>query len=322
MSLLKVNNLEVSFFTDAGEVKAVRGISFSLEKGKTLGLVGESGCGKTATALSLVRLVPYPGRIKGGEILYKGSDVLKLNEIEMRKIRGKEIAFVFQEPMSALNPVFTIGEQIAEAVMLHQGVDSKEALTKTADVLGRVGIAQTLRRMKDYPHQLSGGMRQRVLIAMALACNPALLIADEPTTALDVTIQAQIIELIGNLQKEMQMAMLLITHDLGIVAETVDEVAIMYSGKIVEIASCKELFLKPFHPYTQGLLDSLPRIEGSQRIPLKTIKGTVGQLINIPQGCSFYDRCPQAKDSCREQEPELIECRPGHRVACYLYDQD
>jgi len=321
MSLLEVNNLKVSFFTDAGEVQAVRGVSFSLEKGKTLGLVGESGCGKTATALSLVRLIPYPGRIKSGEILYQGSNILVCNEIKMRAMRGKEIAFIFQEPMSALNPVFTIGDQIAEAVVLHQGVRKDEALTRTIDMLERVGIAYPSRCIKDYPHQLSGGMRQRVLIAMALACNPKLLIADEPTTALDVTIQAQIMDLITGLQQEMQMAMLLITHDLGIVAETVDEVAIMYSGRIVEIASNEQIFKEPMHPYTVGLLESLPKIENGRKVPLKAIKGAVGQLINMIEGCSFYERCSQARDSCKRREPELIEYKPGHKVACYLYGE-
>ncbi len=260
--ILKIENLHTSFFTDSGEVKAVQGISLSLEQGKTLGLVGESGSGKTVTALSIIRLLPPLARILEGSIIYKGKDLLSLSEKEMRSIRGREIAFIFQEPMSALNPVFTIGEQIIEAIKLHKNLDTSEAVRETINLLNKVGITPAEERMKDYPHLLSGGMRQRVLIAMALACSPSLLIADEPTTALDVTIQAEILELIDNLKKENSLTMLLITHDLGIVAEYVDNVAIMQKGKIVEFAPVKDLFANPKHLYTKMLLNSIPKVEG------------------------------------------------------------
>ncbi|MEK7689061.1 MAG: ABC transporter ATP-binding protein [Deltaproteobacteria bacterium] len=314
--LLQVTNLHTSFFTDAGEVKAVRGVSFSIDKGKTLGLVGESGCGKSVTALSIMRLVSFPGKIVQGEIIYNGKNLLGLSEDEMRKIRGAEIAMVFQEPMTSLNPVLTIGNQISEAIILHQSLNKNEAMEKTIDVLRLVGIPSPEKRIKDYPHQLSGGMRQRAMIAMALSCNPSLLIADEPTTALDVTIQAQILELIQGLQKQFDMAMILITHDLGVVAETVDHVAVMYAGKIVEYTDTKTLFAEPLHPYTIGLLDSLPTIERTGGV-LKTIPGTVPGLLNLPPGCSFYDRCPKRDAICTEHEPELVEVKKGHFVACY-----
>jgi len=324
--LLKISNLHTSFFTDAGEVKAVRGVSFSLEKGKTLGLVGESGCGKSVTALSIMRLVSYPGRIVGGEIIYRvkesesqrvgEKDLLKLSEEEMRKIRGAEIAMVFQEPMTSLNPVLTIGNQISEAISLHQNMNKREVIDKTAEMLKLVGIPSPEKRIKDYPHQMSGGMRQRAMIAMALSCNPSILIADEPTTALDVTIQAQILELIQGLQKQLDMAMILITHDLGVVAETVDNVAVMYAGKIVEYTDTKTLFAEPLHPYTIGLLNSLPTMERTGGV-LKTIPGTVPGLINLPPGCSFYDRCSKRDAICTEHEPELVDIKKGHFVACY-----
>ena len=314
--LLKITNLRTSFFTDAGEVKAVRGVGFSLDKGKTLGLVGESGCGKSVTALSIMRLVSFPGRIVQGEIIYNGKNLLGLSEDEMRKIRGAEIAMVFQEPMTSLNPVLTIGNQISEAIILHQGLNKNEAMEKAIDVLRLVGIPSPEKRIKDYPHQMSGGMRQRAMIAMALSCNPGILIADEPTTALDVTIQAQILELIQGLQKQLDMAMILITHDLGVVAETVDHVAVMYAGKIVEYTDTKNLFAEPLHPYTIGLLDSLPTIERTGRV-LKAIPGTVPGLINLPTGCSFYDRCPKRDAICTEHEPELVDIKKGHFVACY-----
>ena len=338
--LLKITDLHTSFFTDAGEVKAVRGVSFSLEKGQTLGLVGESGCGKSVTALSLMRLVSFPGRIVRGEVFYKEKDLLKLSEDEMRKIRGAEIAMVFQEPMTSLNPVLTIGNQISEAITLHQSLHKNEVMEKTIDALRLVGIPSPEKRIKDYPHQMSGGMRQRAMIAMALSCNPSILIADEPTTALDVTIQAQILELIQGLQKQLDMAMILITHDLGVVAETVDDVAVMYAGKIVEYTDTKTLFAEPMHPYTIGLLNSLPTmesvgetlvvspLEGTSPSPtkqgemggrglLKTIPGTVPGLLYLPAGCTFYDRCPKADFGCTEHEPELVEIKKGHLVACY-----
>src|SRR3989338_1725813 len=338
--LLKITDLHTSFFTDAGEVKAVRGVSFSLEKGQTLGLVGESGCGKSVTALSLMRLVSFPGRIVRGEVFYKEKDLLKISEDEMRKIRGAEIAMVFQEPMTSLNPVLTIGNQISEAITLHQSLHKNEVMEKTIDALRLVGIPSPEKRIKDYPHQMSGGMRQRAMIAMALSCNPSILIADEPTTALDVTIQAQILELIQGLQKQLDMAMILITHDLGVVAETVDDVAVMYAGKIVEYTDTKTLFAEPMHPYTTGFPTSLPKrervgepfvvppLEGTSPSPtkqgemggrglLKTIPGTVPGLLNLPAGCTFYDRCPKADFGCTEHEPELVEIKKGHLVACY-----
>jgi len=314
--LLKITNLHTSFFTDAGEVKAVRGVSFSIDKGKTLGLVGESGCGKSVTALSIMRLVSFPGRIVKGEVFYKEKDLLKCSEDEMRKIRGAEIAMVFQEPMTSLNPVLTIGNQISEAISLHQNLNKREVIDKTIEMLKLVGIPSPEKRIKDYPHQMSGGMRQRAMIAMALSCNPSILIADEPTTALDVTIQAQILELIQGLQKQLDMAMILITHDLGVVAETVDNVAVMYAGKIVEYTDTKTLFAEPLHPYTIGLLNSLPTLEREAGV-LKTIPGSVPGLLNLPPGCSFYDRCPKGDSGCTEHEPELMEIKKGHLVACY-----
>ncbi|MBI3397877.1 MAG: ABC transporter ATP-binding protein [Deltaproteobacteria bacterium] len=308
--------MHTSFFTDAGEVKAVRGVSFSLEKGKTLGLVGESGCGKSVTALSIMRLVSFPGKIVKGEVFYKEKDLLKYSEDAIRKIRGAEIAMVFQEPMTSLNPVLTIGNQISEAISLHQNLSKSEIKDKTIEMLRLVGIPSPEKRIKDYPHQMSGGMRQRAMIAMALSCNPSLLIADEPTTALDVTIQAQILELIQGLQKQLDMAMILITHDLGVVAETVDNVAVMYAGKIVEYTDTKTLFAEPMHPYTVGLLNSLPTME-KEGGALKTIPGSVPGLLNLPAGCTFYDRCPKADSGCTEHEPELVEVKKGHLVACY-----
>ncbi|MBI5874616.1 MAG: ABC transporter ATP-binding protein [Deltaproteobacteria bacterium] len=314
--LLKITNLRTSFFTDAGEVKAVRGVSFSLEKGKTLGLVGESGCGKSVTALSIMRLVSFPGKIVKGEVFYKEKDLLKYSEDEIRKIRGAEIAMVFQEPMTSLNPVLTIGNQISETISLHQNLNKRAVIDKTIEMLKLVGIPSPEKRIKDYPHQMSGGMRQRAMIAMALSCNPSLLIADEPTTALDVTIQAQILELIQGLQKQLDMAMILITHDLGVVAETVDNVAVMYAGKIVEYTDTKTLFAEPMHPYTVGLLNSLPTMEKDGGA-LKTITGSVPGLLNLPAGCSFYDRCPKADSGCTGHEPELVEVKKGHWAACY-----
>ncbi|MDP2681713.1 MAG: ABC transporter ATP-binding protein [Deltaproteobacteria bacterium] len=314
--LLKITDLHTSFFTDAGEIKAVRGVSFGLDKGQTIGLVGESGCGKSVTALSIMRLVSFPGRIVKGEVFYNDKDLLKCSEDDMRKIRGAEIAMVFQEPMTSLNPVLTIGNQISEAISLHQNLNKREVIDKTAEMLKLVGIPSPEKRIKDYPHQMSGGMRQRAMIAMALSCNPSLLIADEPTTALDVTIQAQILELIQGLQKQFDMAMILITHDLGVVAETVDNVAVMYAGKIVEYTDTKTLFAEPLHPYTIGLLDSLPTIERTDGV-LKTIPGTVPGLINLPPGCSFYGRCPKGDSGCTEHEPELLEVKKGHWAACY-----
>jgi oligopeptide/dipeptide ABC transporter ATP-binding protein len=317
--LLQVQNLQTSFFTPEGEVRAVDGVSFEIGEGKTLGLVGESGCGKSVTSLSIMRLISSPpGEIVGGEIYYRGRDLLKLNKEEMRKIRGNEISMIFQEPMTSLNPVFTIGNQIGEAIRLHQGLGKKETRAKTIEMLRLVKIADPESRVDSYPHQLSGGMRQRVMIAMALSCNPNLLVADEPTTALDVTIQAQILELIKELQQRMGMALLLITHDLGVVAERADEVAIMYAGKIVERASAQAIFAQPLHPYTVGLLNSLPGTGGKKKKRLDAIPGVVPSPLDLPSGCRFRDRCPKAAGICAEAEPLLAEKEQGHPVACYF----
>jgi oligopeptide/dipeptide ABC transporter ATP-binding protein len=317
--LLQVQNLQTSFFTPEGEVRAVDGVSFEIGEGKTLGLVGESGCGKSVTSLSIMRLISSPpGEIVGGEIYYRGRDLLKLNKEEMRKIRGNEISMIFQEPMTSLNPVFTIGNQIGEAIQLHQGLGKRETRAKTIEMLRLVKIADPESRVDSYPHQLSGGMRQRVMIAMALSCNPNLLVADEPTTALDVTIQAQILELIKELQQRMGMALLLITHDLGVVAERADEVAIMYAGKIVERASAQAIFARPLHPYTVGLLNSLPGTGGKKKKRLDAIPGVVPSPLDLPSGCRFRDRCPKAAGICAEAEPLLAEKEQGHPVACYF----
>jgi len=318
--LIQVKNLRTSFFTPEGEVRAVDGVSFSIGEGKTLGLVGESGCGKSVTALSIMRLVPSPpGKIVDGEIVYRGQDLLKLNGTAMRKIRGNEISMIFQEPMTSLNPVFTIGDQIGEAIRLHQGLGKRETREKTIEMLRLVKMADPESRVDDYPHQLSGGMRQRVMIAMALSCNPSLLIADEPTTALDVTIQAQILELIEELQeKKLGMALLLITHDLGVVAERADEVAIMYAGKIVERAPTQAIFNRPLHPYTVGLLNSLPGVGTKKKKRLEAIPGVVPSLLELPSGCHFRDRCPKAAGICAEAEPELVEKQKDHWAACYF----
>jgi oligopeptide/dipeptide ABC transporter ATP-binding protein len=317
--LIQVKNLRTSFFTPEGEVRAIDGVSFEIAEGKTLGLVGESGCGKSVTSLSIMRLIQSPpGKIVGGEIFYRGRDLLKLNNEEMRKIRGNEISMIFQEPMTSLNPVFTVGNQIGEAIKLHQGLGKKETRQKTIEMLRLVKIADPESRVDAYPHQLSGGMRQRVMIAMALSCNPALLIADEPTTALDVTIQAQILELMKELQQKIGMALLLITHDLGVVAEQADEVAIMYAGKIVERAGTQAIFNRPFHPYTVGLLNSLPSTGNAKKKRLDAIPGVVPSPLHLPSGCRFRDRCPKAADACAQSEPELVEKDPGHSVACHF----
>ncbi len=313
-TLLEVKELHTSFFTDAGEIKAVRGVGFGLDKGRMLGIVGESGCGKSVTALSILRLVPFPGRIVRGEIIFKGRDLLKLTEEEMRKVRGKEITMIFQEPMTSLNPVFTIGSQIAEAVLYHQAIPRSEVKDRVIDALGKVGIPSPEERYNDYPHQLSGGMRQRVMIAMALSCNPDLLIADEPTTALDVTIQAQILDLMKRIVDEFSMSIVLITHDLGIVAETVDDVLVMYAGEVMEYTDVKRLFANPLHPYTIGLLESVPAIDGSKE--LKGIPGTIPDLTRPLKGCIFKDRCFKRGDAC-EDMPELREIEKGHWVRCW-----
>ncbi len=322
--ILDVKNLRTSFFTEAGEIRAVDRVSFQVKRGRTLGIVGESGCGKSVTSLSIMRLIPEPpGKVVGGEILYAGQDLLKLNAADMRKIRGDEISMIFQEPMTSLNPVFTVGNQIVEAIELHQGLKPKEARARAIEMLKLVGIPAAEERVDEYPHQLSGGMRQRVMIAMALSCTPNVLIADEPTTALDVTIQAQILELLRELQKKLGMAMILITHDLGVVAEVADEVAVMYAGNIVEQGTVRDIFKNPKHPYTRGLLNSIPTLSRDptgkvKKERLETIPGIVPNLLELPSGCRFQERCQWVSDRCRAQEPELRVVQGEHRVRCVL----
>ena len=314
--LLQVSDLKTYFFTDKGVVKAVDGVSFSLAEGSTLGIVGESGCGKTVTALSILRLVPSPpGRIVDGSILFKGRDLLELSNQEIRRIRGREISMIFQEPMTSLNPVFTVGNQIMEAIIEHEKVSRRQARERTVEMLNRVGIPNAEDRVKDYPNQLSGGMRQRVMIAMALCLNPSVLIADEPTTALDVTIQAQILDLMVRLRQEFHMSIVLITHDLGVIAEMASDVLIMYAGQVMEYAPVEVIFENPIHPYTQGLLDSIPRLE-EEKERLKTIPGLVPELFIDSSGCLYQDRCDKAGEECLHQQPELVEIKPKHWVRC------
>lgn len=314
--LLDIVNLQTFFFTKTGLVKALNGVDLSIETGETLALVGESGCGKSLTALSLLRLVPDPGKIVGGEIRFDGRDLLRMPIEEMRRVRGNRIGMVFQEPMTSLNPVLRVGEQVAEVLRLHQGQDRAHAAAEAVNLLGQVGLPAPGDRARDYPHQLSGGMRQRVMIAMALACNPQLLIADEPTTALDVTIQAQIMELLAKSKAARGMATLLITHDLGVVAQHADRVAIMYAGRIMESAPVLELFANPRHPYTRGLLACVPKL-GEKRRRLTPIEGTIPAPGQIPEGCPFFERCPEALTRCRSELPALIEVNPGHKVRCW-----
>ena len=317
--LLEVRDLKTYFCTEDGVVPAVDGVSFSLGRGETLGIVGESGCGKSVTSLSIMRLIPSPpGRILGGEIIFEGEDLLKKTEAEMRTIRGNRISMIFQEPMTSLNPVFTIGDQVMEAIMLHQKVGRQEARKKTVEMLRMVGIPSPERRIDEYPHQMSGGMRQRVMIAMALSCNPRLLIADEPTTALDVTIQAQILDLMKRLKEELGMAIILITHDLGVVAEVVNKVVVMYAGKIVEGADTQTIFRNPQHPYTLGLLGSIPRLN-EDRERLQVIEGAVPNPFDMPRGCRFHPRCSYVEEVCAKEEPDLVEVEPGHQVRCWRY---
>jgi oligopeptide/dipeptide ABC transporter ATP-binding protein len=315
--LLRVENLKTHFFTTEGVVRAVDGISFSIKEGQTLCLVGESGSGKSVTAYSILRLIPQPpGRIVAGKIIFRGRNLLELSESEMRKIRGNEISMIFQEPMTSLNPVITVGEQIAEALRLHQQLDNKSAWRKSIELLNSVGIPSPEERASNYPHQLSGGMRQRVMIAMAISCNPSLLIADEPTTALDVTIQAQILDLLRKLQKELNMALILITHDLGIVAEMAHQVAVMYAGQIVESTPVEDLFQRPLHPYTKGLLNSVPTLTSTAR-RLIAIDGVVPNPADLPKGCRFSPRCPLAIERCHKEEPQLLEVEPQRFTACF-----
>ena len=323
-TLLDVADLRTYFFLRHGILKAVDGVSFQLKPHETLAIVGESGCGKSMTALSLMRLIPEPpGKIVAGAVTLDGTDLVRLDEPAMRKVRGKDISMIFQEPMTSLNPVMTVGNQIAEALLLHEGLSRSEALKRAVEILKLVRMPEAEQRLKEYPHQLSGGMRQRVMIAMALACNPKVLIADEPTTALDVTIQAQILDIILDLQKKLGTAVILITHDLGVVAETAQRVIVMYAGKKVEEAPVGELFSAPLHPYTHGLMASIPRLElmrggtGETKHRLEEIPGIVPALTNLPPGCPFAPRCPYAVDLCRREMPPYEEKRPGHWAACW-----
>jgi oligopeptide/dipeptide ABC transporter ATP-binding protein len=316
--LLSVRRLSVCFHTEDGAANAVADVSFDIGKGRTFALVGQSGCGKTTAALSILRLVPTPGRILAGKILFDQTDLLELGERQMRTIRGNKIAMVFQEPMTSLNPVHTAGEQIVEAIMLHQSKRRARAWSDAAEMLQKVGIADADRRVSQYPHQMSGGMRQRVMIAMAVSCRPALLIADEPTTALDVTTQARILDLLDDLQKQGNMSILLITHDLALVAERADDVGVMYASRIVEVADSHSLFAEPLHPYTQGLMNCLPRLGLAGR-RLQTIPGAVPEMLHFPSGCKFHPRCPigAGDRQCRLAEPPLQEVQPGRSVACW-----
>ena len=323
--LLEIRGLKTHFTTDDGVVQAVDGVDISIGRGETLGVVGESGCGKTVTALSVLKLIAMPpGKIVAGQILYQGRDLAPLSTAEMDRIRAKDIAMVFQEPMTSLNPVYTIGEQIAEVLRRHEGLSRKAALDKTVEMLRLVQIPNPDKRVGDYPHQFSGGMRQRVMIAMALSCSPKLLIADEPTTALDVTIQAQILELLQDMKSRFGMAIMLITHAMGVVAETAQRVVVMYAGKVIEEAPVERLFADPKHPYTQGLIRSIPRIDtaATRKARLEAIPGVVPSLLNPPPGCRFAARCKFAMPKCREAVPPLLDVGGGHRVACVLYQPE
>ena len=321
MPLLDIRGLKTHFKTDDGWLHAVDGVDLFIDAGETLGVVGESGCGKSVTAKTVMKLIDMPpGKIVAGQVLWQGRDLVPLPPEEMQKIRAKEIAIVFQEPMTSLNPVFTVGEQIAESVRLHEGASRKEAMDRAVERLRLVHIPLAERRVRDYPHQFSGGMRQRVMIAIALACNPKLLIADEPTTALDVTIQAQILDLMGELKERLGMAVMLITHAMGVVAETAQRVVVMYAGKVVEEASVEELFAHPRHPYTQGLIRSIPRIDtaATHKVRLEAIPGTVPKLVEPAEGCRFAGRCAHVRAACLSATPPLVEVAPGHKVACVL----
>jgi peptide/nickel transport system ATP-binding protein len=318
--LLEIRGLKTYFATDDGMVRAVDGVDLTIDRGETLGVVGESGCGKTVTALSVLKLIAMPpGQIVGGEILWQGQDLVRWSKQEMRRIRSSEIAIIFQEPMTSLNPVYSVGEQIAEVVRLHEGLGRRAARDKAVEMLRLVRIPNPERRVRDYPHQFSGGMRQRVMIAMALSCNPKLLIADEPTTALDVTIQAQILEILLEMKSRLGMAVMLITHAMGVIAETAQRVAVMYAGKVVEEASVEELFARPRHPYTQGLIRSIPRVDrGARKVRLEAIPGVVPSLLDPAPGCRFAPRCRFAMNACIRATPELREVAPGHKAACIL----
>jgi len=319
--LLEIKDLRTHFITNKGIVKAVDGVDLSIAEGQTLCLVGESGCGKSMTALSIMRLVPEPmGRIVSGTILFQDQDLARASEAEMQKIRGNHITMVFQEPMTSLNPVFKVGEQISEVIQLHQRIDKKEAWRLSIEMLREVGIPSPESRVNEYPHRMSGGMRQRVMIAMALSCHPKLMIADEPTTALDVTIQAQILDLLNRLKQKVGSSILLITHNLGVVAEVAQQVGVMYAGQIVEYTDVQRLFKTPQHPYTLGLFGSIPKKTGSRkRTRLQAIPGYVPDLLGLPPGCKFQDRCSQVFVKCRNEPPALLEIEPGHQVRCWLY---
>ena len=318
MALLEVNDLRTYFYTQEGVVKAVDGTSYSVEEGETLGLVGESGCGKSVSALSILRLIPSPpGKIVSGEINFQGRDLLKLDESEMRRIRGNDIAMVFQEPMTSLNPVLTIGRQITESLELHQDLRGRAARERAVELLELVGIPAARSRIDDYPHQFSGGMRQRVMIAMAMSCNPKILLADEPTTALDVTIQAQILEVMARLSHEFGTAVIIITHNLGVVARYADRVNVMYAGKVIERADAAELYGNPKHPYTVGLLNSVPRLDEQRQDKLIPIEGLPPDLAHLPEGCSFYPRCDWRQDACLAQYPDTVSVDGEHQTACW-----
>jgi len=320
--LLEVANLKTSFFTDEGVAQSVDGVSFSVDRGEILGIIGESGCGKSVSALSVLQLIASPpGKILGGTILFEGEDLLKKNSSAMRKIRGNDIAMIFQEPMTSLNPVYTIGNQISENIISHQNLGRRAARKQAIAMLERVGIPSPEKRIDEYPHQLSGGMRQRAMIAMALSCHPKLLIADEPTTALDVTIQAQILEIIKKLRQESDMAVIMITHDLGVIAELADKVAVFYAGKVVETADVRSIFRDPQHPYTQALYNSIPKLADSRMQRLEVIPGAVPNPLNFPPGCRFHPRCKHAIDLCRQKEPQLEEVSGNHSVRCFIHNK-
>ena len=319
-TILKVKGLKTYFYDRKGKVPAVDGVDFIVRKGETLGIVGESGCGKSVTSMSILKLLPPEGKVVEGEILFKGRDLTKCSSSEMEKIRGKEIAMIFQEPMTSLNPVYTVGQQIGEMIKTHEQLSKKQLREKAIEMLKLVGIPSPEKRIDEYPHELSGGMRQRVMIAMALSCNPELLIADEPTTALDVTIQAQILELMRELKNKLGTSIMMITHDLGVIAEMADYVLVMYAGMVMEYCSVRDLFQKPIHPYTQGLINALPRIDDAKD-KLYVIEGSVPSLYDMPEGCRFWPRCPHAKEICKTRIPELYDCG-GRKVRCFLYDDE
>lgn len=320
-NLLEIKDLKTSFLTERGLVTAVDGVSFSIKPGETLGVVGESGCGKSVTAASIMRLLNKDSTIYEGEIIYKGKNLLKLSEKEMREIRGNEISIIFQDAMTSLNPIYTIGDQIAESLMIHRKLNKRQAYEEAIEMLRMTGIPAPEKRVHEYPHELSGGMRQRAMIAMALSCRPSLLIADEPTTALDVTIQAQILDLINDLKEELNMSVMMITHDLGVVAEVCTRVVVMYLGQVIEETDVESLFDQPLHPYTKGLLECIPQLEDDRSKRLFTIKGIVPSLDNVPKGCRFAQRCPYVDEQCMSESPDLKEVSQGHKVRCWNYDK-